>query len=58
MNNILTNGDVMSILEDIAKEWAINKPDIEIDAVVSYLNDVCYKWMGGDLGLHKKHIKQ
>lgn len=58
MNNILTNGDLMSILEDIAKEWAINKPDIEIDAVVSYLNDVCYKMMGGDWGLHKKHIKQ
>lgn len=54
---VITNGDVMKILEDIAKEWANNKSDEEIEIVVDYLNELCYKWMGGDWGLKLEHIK-
>ena len=57
MSEELTNGKVMEILESIAKEWAIDKSDEQIETVADYMNTVCAKWMGGNWGLKLKHIK-
>lgn len=53
----MTNGQIMKIMEEIAVEWAREKSDEQCEAVVDYLNMLCYKWMGGDWGLRVKHIK-
>jgi len=52
----MKNQDVMNILESVAKEWAEEKSDVEKEAVVSYLNELCAKWMGGNWGLKVTHI--
>ena len=57
MSEIITNGKVMEILESIAKEWATDKSDEQIEAVVDYMNTVCAKWMGGNWGLKLEHVK-
>lgn len=57
MSETITNGKIMEILESIAKEWSKNKTDEQIDAVVDYMNMVCYEWMGGNWGLKRKHIR-
>ncbi len=53
----ITNGWIMRILEDIAKEWSSNKTDEQVSDVVDYLNELCYKWMGGDWGLRVEDIR-
>jgi len=58
MSVSLCNKDIMDILESIAKEWAIDKSDEQIDSVVNYMNIVCAKWMGGNWGLKIEHIKK
>lgn len=58
MSEKLTNGKIMEILESIAKEWATNKSDEQIESVVDYMNTVCAKWMGGNWGLKVEHIKK
>ena len=58
ISEVLTNGKVMEILESIAKEWATDKSDEQIEAVVDYMNTVCAKWMGGNWGLKLEHVKK
>ena len=58
MSEVLTNEKVMEILESIAKEWATDKSDEQIEAVVDYMNTVCAKWMGGNWGLKLEHVKE
>ena len=53
----LKNIDIMNILKDIAHEWQTRRTDAEKDAVVDYLNMVCYKWMGGNWGLRRTDIE-
>jgi len=57
MSATLSNKNIMEILESIAKEWAFDKSDEQIDSVVDYMNTVCAKWMGGNWGLKRVHIK-
>lgn len=58
MSEVLTNGKVMEILESIAREWAIDKSNEQIEAVVDYMNTVCAKWMGGNWGIKLEHVKE
>ena len=53
----ITNGDIMKIMLDQARDWSKGRSKKELAAVSDYLNCLCYYWMGGDWGLKPKDLK-
>jgi len=55
---MITNGDIMKILEETARDWSKGRTIDEVGAVTDYLNCLCYSWMGGDWGIRPEHVME